>query len=566
MEKVVTARRTVNRHQLPCYTAAMRSTHRSRLLVISLCALAVACGAPVSDDPDLILAGGLIYPLGADDISVEALAIRGDSIMALGSNGEVTPLAGRYTQQMNLEDAAVLPGTYDAWIDLEALGRWSVADLDMRLASSVDEAQAMVRNAGGASAASPEWLVGWGWDENDWPTATLPDQAALDSLGIERPIVLFHRSGRAAWLNSAGLRALESAGPSEAGSTPVQTVPGIVSGDALSTLAALVGGTPDERRAWIAEGARQAAAAGITRAATPPVGESTIDHLLELEFRGLLPVRVDARLTVTAAAAYAGSRLANRVADSALVRVIAVGVRLDGPLASRLAAVSEPYTVAAPLAPPPDEGALRNASAAARAAALPLHIQASGDAAVAAALETLAGEPAGAALIGADLLPASIPETLAGLQVGMAAARFARDIYWLDRLLGPERATRAHAWHDVSNTGATLVFAADAPAATLRPLAAMASAMTRQDPTGYPAGGWNTLQGLPQHRLVRALVGEAAGLVAGRPADLVVWSEDPVRGDPAALRRAEALLTIVAGRVAYSRARVDLPQGTGQQR
>ncbi|MED5559825.1 MAG: hypothetical protein VYE24_05305, partial [Acidobacteriota bacterium] len=96
----------------------------------------------------------------------------------------------------------------------------------------------------------------------------------------------------------------------------------------------------------------------------------------------------------------------------------------------------------------------------------------------------------------------------------------------------------------------------------LRPLATIATALTRQDVSGYPAGGWNTSQTVPQTRLVRALIRNprdgTAELVSGSAADLVVWSEDPMADDPGALRRAEAMLTIVAGRVAYSRALVSL--------
>ena len=131
-------------------------------------------------------------------------------------------------------------------------------------------------------------------------------------------------------------------------------------------------------------------------------------------------------------------------------------------------------------------------------------------------------------------------------------------------MLGPQRARRAHAWSDLAGAGVSFSFASDAPAYPLRPLAALAAALTRQDAEGYPAGGWNIAQSLPQGRLVRALVGDSRGLVPGAPADLVVWSEDPVTSGPDALRRAQALLTIVAGRVAYSRALVELPMGSAR--
>jgi hypothetical protein len=476
-------------------------------------------------------------------------------------------LAGRYTQQMNLEEAAVLPGAYDAWVDLEALGRWIDAELDVRLASTVEEAQAMVRNAGGDAGGADDWLLGWGWDENDWPDGDLPDRAALDAVGVDRPVALLHRSGRAAWLNGAALLALAGeldaldGVPRDASGQPT----GILIGEAVGALDGVLAAGDRQRQAWLAEGARRAAASGITRAATAPVDTATLEALLELEFRGLLPLRVDARLAAEAVAGYTGSRLAARVGDSALVRVVAVGARLDGPIASHLAALSEPYADGTP-APPFDAEALRAGAAAARTAFLPLHVQASGDAAVAAALEEIAAlQPVEGVVVGLDLLPAELQGDLSRVRVAIAPARFARDVYGLDRVLGPERAARAHPWADLAARGLTLRLASDAPAYPLRPLAAVATAMSRQDAEGYPAGGWHPVQGLPRERLLRALVGEAAGMAPGAPADLVVWSEDPLAGDEPLLRRAEALLTIVAGRVAYSRALVQLPM-SGERR
>ena len=545
---------------LPCYTAGMR--RRDTVIVLACALLAAACARAPSDDPDLLLTGGLIYPLGPTDDTVQALAIRGDSILAIGTNADILQLAGPYTQQMQLEDTAVLPGSYDAWIDLEALGRWSATTLDLSRASSIEEVQAMIRNAAGAATPAEDWIVGWGWDENDWPEPTLPDRRALDAAGLPQPIALLHRSGLMAWLNSAALAALAEPLGDQRGSDDVPSdaegPTGIVRGKALGVIDGVVAADEKQRESWLSEGARRAAAAGITRAATPPVDTTVIERLLELEFRGLLPLRVDIRLRADAVSGFAGGRLQRRVADSELLRVVGVGLRLDGPLGSRLAAVAEPYvdgTTGLLLA---DETELAAALDAARSASLPLHIQASGDRAIVMALEALSADSTpGSMIIGFDLPPDPATAATAGIGVAMAASRFARDIYFLDDLLGPERARRAHAWKDADALGVSLVFASDAPGYPLRPLAAMAAALTRQDAAGYPAGGWNIDQAMPQARLARALIGplhqNGAGLEQGGAADLVVWSEDPVRGDAGALRRAEAMLTIVAGRVAYSR-------------
>ncbi len=534
-------------------------------------AVVAACVPPASDDPELILTGGVIYPLDATDDPVPALAIRGDLIFALGNNDEILQLAGRYTQQMNLQGSVVLPGTYDAWIDLEALGRWSAAALDLRRASSIEEVQAMVRNAAGTTTAGG-WIIGWGWDENDWPTPTLPDSRALDAVTSERPLVLLHRNGQIAWLNGAGLAALPDPDLADDGGGTVTRRPdGIVTGTALAALADLLAGDPASRAEWLGDGARHAAGRGVTHAGTTPVDATTIETLLELEFRGLLPLRVDVRLTPEAAFLYPGSDIAGRVQGSTLVSVTAVGLRLDGPLASRLGALAAPYEGSTTTGLRIDDAAVAAAVGASIETGLPLHLHASGDRAVIAALDAIAEtNVAGGMISGFDLLPEEGAARAAGLRVAIAAARFTRDVYLLDGLLGPERAARAHAWSDLTAVGVALSFASDAPAYDLRPLGAMAAVLTRQDARGYPAGGWNASQTVPRHRLVRALIGArpggAPGLSPGSAADLVVWSEDPLLGDPSALRRAEAMLTIVAGRVAYSRARVELPTGAGNSR
>jgi predicted amidohydrolase YtcJ len=556
------------------FSHGIRGLAKTVLAAWLLAALPQACAAPASDAPELILTGGQIYPLGADDQPVAALAIHGDTILALGDDRDVLALAGPYTQQMRLEDSVVLPGAADAWIDLETLGRWDESSLDLRLASTVEEVQAMVRNAAGASRTPDGWLVGWGWSENEWPRAALPRRQDLDATGVEAPIVLWRRAGRLAWLNSAALARLAplpDEGPpgGRIGRDAEGNPDGILAGTAVDLLGAVVADPdPAARREWIAAGLRHAAASGLTRVATSPVDAAVVTHLLDLEARGLLPVRTDVRLRPAAVAGVGGRRISRRLAESRLVRLAAVGLRLDGPLSARLAALAAPYEGSAG-----DTGLLMVDAAEitaameiARSGGLPLHLQASGDRAIATALAALGpAPPPGTMFIGFDLPPEGgiAAAAAAGAGVAIAAARFAEDIYSLDRLLGPQRAERAHPWAALAAAGVPLTFASDAPSHGLRPLAAVAAAISRQDADGYPAGGWHPEQALERSLLVRGMVGaphgrRLAALQVGSPADVTVWSEDPVAGTAQGLLRGEALLTIVAGRVAFSRPLVQL--------
>ena len=103
--------------------------------------------------------------------------------------------------------------------------------------------------------------------------------------------------------------------------------------------------------------------------------------------------------------------------------------------------------------------------------------------------------------------------------------------------------------------------ASSAPANAMRPMEALRIMLTRKDRDGYPLDGWQPTERLAVGDSLRALM--AAGplapqLIAGRPADLVVWSEDPFAGE-AELTRAQAMLVLVQGRVIYSRPLVTPP-------
>jgi len=133
--------------------------------------------------------------------------------------------------------------------------------------------------------------------------------------------------------------------------------------------------------------------------------------------------------------------------------------------------------------------------------------------------------------------------------------RLAHDLYWLDDAVGPDRAARAHAYREMARNGWLGGIASAAPANPMRPLEALRIMLTRKDEGGYPLDGWQAPQRLAVGDSLRALM--AAGpltpdLRPGRPADLVVWSEDPFAGE-AELTQAQAMLVLVRGRVVYSR-------------
>jgi hypothetical protein len=505
--------------------------------------LTVACGAPVPDGPELILTGGRIYLGPRGDEVVSALAIDGNAIAALGDDATIRTMATAATQEMPLGGATVLAGMHDAWIDLFALG--AIDDhIDLRLTASPRDIQAKIRAELGSRDGT---IVGWGWDERRWPDPTPPTTQALDDVTLDVPVVLFRRDGRVAWLNSAALRAT---GLTDRRVVIDGAATGLVTGIAVDTVERVLladSGTVGAER--LRRALRAAAAAGITSLATAPLRQPELDVLAAMDPADFT-LRIEARLAPGAVAP----------AARGLLRFRAIGVVLDGPIPLLEAALEQPVVGQSDTPPAPD-AAVAAACAAAETLGLPLDVYARGDAGVMAAT---ACRVLGA-IVGADVLPdtGSLPP---GTRLIAVPGRFGHDMYWLDDLLGPERRPRVHAYRAMARNGWLAGIASDAPANEVGPMEALRIMFTRRDREGFPLDGWQPQERLAVSDSLAAMMASSplgADLRAGRPADLVVWSEDPYAGE-AELSRALAMLVLVEGRVVYSRPLVTPPMDRRQ--
>lgn len=152
---------------------------------------------------DLVVYGGTVLSQDPQQPTAEAVAIAGDRIVALGTEADLRPLVSPHTQLLDCHGHTVLPGFIDphlhlfSWAsrrcgaDLSAVG--SIPELQRRLAMHLPRLQ------------PGEWLRGYGYDEFRLTEKRHPTRSDLDAVCRERPIVIRHRSGHAAVLNTAGL-------------------------------------------------------------------------------------------------------------------------------------------------------------------------------------------------------------------------------------------------------------------------------------------------------------------------------------------------------------------------
>ena len=180
-------------------------------MLVAACLVLGACtshrlGTPLAP-PDLILTGGKVFTADAARPWAEAVAIRGERIIAVGTTAEVSRLAGRSTRQVALEGRVVVPGFNDAHDHVGgaeigvtfATGASPLPDPDV--AQVLDSLAALARRTPPGT-----WLhtvVGLRILED-----TTARRAALDRVAPDHPVLLWGWTGHGAVVNTAALRAL----------------------------------------------------------------------------------------------------------------------------------------------------------------------------------------------------------------------------------------------------------------------------------------------------------------------------------------------------------------------
>lgn len=171
---------------------------------------------------DVILVNGNIYTVDENNPTAEALAIKGDRILKLGSSDEIQLLKGEATQVIDLEGQFAMPGFIEGHGHFSGLGQ-SLINLNFLKAKSWNEIVAAVAEA--AKEAEPgEWIYGRGWHQEKWieeldkQVLGYPYHDKLSEVSPDNPVLLRHASGHGSFANA---KAMELAGISKETPNPV---------------------------------------------------------------------------------------------------------------------------------------------------------------------------------------------------------------------------------------------------------------------------------------------------------------------------------------------------------
>ncbi len=542
---------------------------------------AAAAAQPPQDEPraDLVLLNGSIYTVNPQQPRVEAVAIRGELIVAAGSNAEALKWAGPRTRLIDLGGKFAMPGFNDAHVHL-ASGGAAKRSVDLTGAASLEEFQERIRARLGDYRPG-EWITGRGWDHTLWDPPRFPTRADLDAVSREHPMIFNRVDGHVAVANSLALQIAgvtrETPDP-PGGEIQRDSLSGEPTGLLKENAVGLVShsvpdATPAQRRRGIELALAEAAQLGVTSIQDNSGWE---DFLLykELRQQGRLTARITEWLPFGAPLErLVAMRREGGVRDPWLKTGALKGVT-DGTLGSRTAALLEPFaddrSTRGILRIPPDE--LRRMVIERDAAGFQIALHAIGDFANRAALDAF--EAARRVNGRYDsrhriehaqvVAPGDFARFAAlGVIASMQPVHESTDMRWAEQRLGPERSRGAYAWRTMLRHGVRLAFGTDYPVEPIDPRRGLYACVTRELPEGGPAGGWIPEEKISIEECIEAYtLGSAYAefeelnkgqILPGRYADIVVFAADVTRIPPRQILTTPVEMTIVGGRIVYER-------------
>jgi predicted amidohydrolase YtcJ len=300
--------------------------HRVPPLVLAAFVLLASQRAAAQDSaaPDIILHHGRILTVDRSDRVVEAIAITGNTIVAVGKNKEILKLAGFTTRRIDLGGRAVTPGLLDAHAHVSGSGgdKLFLVDVGYPAAKSIRDIVDSVR-ARAMLLPSGAFVQGRGWDEGKFAERRMITAQDLDAASPNHPVFLTNTTGHYSVVNSVALRManITRDTPDPPNGTidryPDGSPTGVLKESARSLVSRLI---PPRTSAQTEQGlralVREFSAEGMTGFKDPGISTGTFNLYRKLANEGALPVRVFALFSSGRSVNAANQLIAERAATT----------------------------------------------------------------------------------------------------------------------------------------------------------------------------------------------------------------------------------------------------------
>ncbi len=561
------------------------------LLFSILVFLFTSCGSK-KIKVDFIVTNAKVYTADASFAVLESFAIKEGKIVAVGTNQSIA-VVYESDSTLNVEGKTILPGIIDAHCHFLSYGL-GLQECDLVGTKSFKEVIDRLKKY--VAVNKKEWIIGRGWDQNDWATKEYPDNKILDSIFPGKPILLTRIDGHAALVSSEGLRRAnindstnvnggeiireikeEKVGAHHKTQIVFGKATGILVDNAVDLVQKIIPQADfNTSKEALLAAQENCFAVGLTTVDDAGLMKTDIDIIDQLQKKGDLKMRIYAMLSDSAPNYQ--HYLVHGPYKTDYLNVRSFKFYADGALGSRGACLLHNYD---------DQngwrGFLLNTPAhfeskmkllASKGFQVCTHCI--GDSANRLILSIYGKIFSDSTLINSDtnrrwriehaqvVSKSDLP--LFGkyfIIPSIQPTHATSDMYWAEKRLGSERLKTAYAYNDLLKSAGTVALGTDFPVENINPMFTFYAAISRQDQQHFPANGFQMENALSKRNALYGMTlwaafanfeeNEKGSIEAGKFADFIILDGDPMTSPTNNIPSIKVLATYIAGQKVYER-------------
>ena len=516
---------------------------------------------------DLVVLNANIYTVDADFSKAQAFAISNGKFIDVGTTEEIT---SKYIakNEYDVEGKAIFPGFIDAHCHFYGLGL-SMRKVDLRGTKSFSEVITRVEEF--QKEKKSNFILGQGWDQNDWQNTSYPTKYKLDKLFPNTPVALQRIDGHALLVNQ---KALDLAGINNKtvidGGEIIKNkgkITGVLIDNAMGLVNKII---PEESRNESIQALKDAEKYcfnfGLTTVDDAGLNRRTIELIDSLQQAGQLNMRVYAM--VSANRKNLDYYLKNGIFKSDKLNVRSFKVYADGALGSRGAALKEPYSDRENHfgAMVTDIDTLRLIAKQIANSNFQMNTHAIGDSANVFILKTYTDVLKSKTnrrwrIEHAQVIAPNDFYYFTDIIPSIQPTHATSDMYWAEERLGNERIKGAYAYKKLLEINGKVALGTDFPVEKVNPMLTFYAAVSRKDTDGYPDKGFQIENGLSREETIKGMTiwaaysnfeeNEKGSIEKGKFADFVIMEKNIMEIPIEEIPSVKVLETYLDGKKVY---------------